>query len=233
MIVVDNNWVKLKRVFPYTLPVLAGYGFLGLIFGILMNEKGFGPFYSLLMSGMIFAGSLQYALVTMLTLAFDPIQVIILSITINARHFFYGLTMLKEYRGLGKIQALLIFWLTDETYSLVSNVNPIKEMDNKDYYFLVSCLNYSYWVTASFIGGWVGQLGGFRIVGLDFALTALFVVILMDKLRDRANYLPALIGLVSSIICLMLFGQQFIIPSMVVIMGLLLVARPIIKGVKL
>lgn len=224
-----NKWQKFKIVFPDTLPVLAGYLFLGIIYGILMNSKGFGPFWSLLASSMLLAGSLQYALITFLTLAFNPIQAFILSITINARHFFYGLTMLKRYQGTGKVKNILIYGLTDETYSIVSSKKVPEGISEKDYYLYVSVINYLYWVSASFIGGFIGELSKISIKGFDFALTALFLIILLDLVKEKRNQFPAIIGIVASVVCLFIFGNNFIIPSMVVIAAALLLMEPTIS----
>ena len=221
-----EKWAALKAAFPHTLPILTGFAFLGLIYGMLMAGKGYGAGWSLLISMVVFGGSIQYVAVTLLTAAFNPIQALILSLTINARHLFYGLSMLKKYSGTGKLKYFLIFALCDETYSLTGTTQPPEGLCAKWFYFWITLLNYSYWVLASFAGGLLGGLINLNLEGLDFVLTALFVVLFLEQWKDRKNRIPAGLGLVCSIISLCVFGaDNFIIPTMILLAVILLCGK--------
>ncbi|PHV70089.1 branched-chain amino acid ABC transporter permease [Sporanaerobium hydrogeniformans] len=222
-----NEKVKaLKAAFPCTLPVLTGFGFLGIAYGILMQSKGYGAIWSLLMSLIAFGGSMQFVAVTLLATGFDPLQAFYLSLIVNARHLFYGISMLEKYRGLDKLKFFLIYTLCDETFSIVCNQKVPEGVEPKWFYFFVSLLDYSYWAIASFLGGCLGQLIDIKTKGLDFALTALFVVIFVEGWKDKKNRIPAVIGVVTSILCLVCFGEgNFIIPAMVLILVQLTLLR--------
>ncbi|MCQ4637913.1 AzlC family ABC transporter permease [Anaerovorax odorimutans] len=208
----------LKAAFPHTVPILTGFAFLGMVYGMLMASKGYGAGWSLLMSMVVFGGSIQYVAVTLLTAAFNPIQALILSLTINARHLFYGISMLKKYTGTGRLKYFLIFALCDETYSLTSTKEPPEGISAKWFYFWITFLDYSYWVIASFAGGLLGGLIRIDLEGLDFVLTALFVVLFLEQWREKENRLPAAIGLLCSVISLVVFGaDNFIIPAMILL----------------
>lgn len=218
-----------RAAFPRTLPVLTGYAFLGMAFGILMRTKGYGPLWSGLMSALAFGGSIQYAAVALLTTAFDPLQALLLSLMVNARHLFYGIAMLQKYRGAGRLKPALIFLLTDETFSVNCAASVLPGVKPAQFYFAASVLDYLYWVLASIAGGFLGGVLPFDTTGIDFALTALFVVIWLEQLKQRENRIPAAVGACCSAACLWLFGaESFIIPSMVAIMALLLaLAKPL------
>ena len=223
----SGRWSRMMRAaFPATVPVMTGFLVLGFAYGVLMDTKGYGPLWSTLMSLLAFGGSMQYVAITLLTTVFDPIQAFLLSVMVNARHLFYGLALLEKYKGLGKVRGFLIFALCDETFSLVSTVEPPADVDRKDFYLGVSILNYSYWVLATAVGGLMGDLIPFDTTGVDFSMTALFVVIVTDQWLSRKNHLPALIGLGVSALCLLVFGPgNFIIPSMIGIALLLMLLR--------
>lgn len=221
----------LRAAFPHTIPILTGFAFLGLVYGMLMASKGYGPGWSLLMSMVVFGGSIQYVAVTLLTVPFDPIQALILSLTINARHVFYGISMLKKYSGTGKLKYFLIFALCDETYSLTSTTAPPEGISSKWFYFWITFLDYSYWVIASFAGGLLGSLIHISLEGLDFVLTALFVVLFLEQWKEKKNRIPALMGLTSSVASLMMFGaDNFIIPAMIMLAVLLICSRKKLTG---
>lgn len=208
---------------PYTIPVLTGYLFLGMAYGILMETKGYGPLWAGLMSLIAYCGSMQFAAVTLLATAFNPIQAFLLSLTVNARHLFYGLSMLDKYKGLGKVRAFLIYTLSDETFSIVSSVMPPEYVNKKLFYFFVSFLDYLYWFTGTILGGLLGGMVTFNTEGLDFVLTALFVVLFMEQLKEKKRRLPGVIGLVGSVIGLVIFGADtMVIPSMILILIILL-----------
>ncbi len=224
-------WRRAFRIaLPATLPVLAGFSFLGIAFGILLTSKGYGAVWAFLMSALAFGGSMQYVAVTLLCAAFDPMQAFLLSLTVNARHIFYGLAFLSEYRGMGKLKPLLICLLCDESFSILAGGLPREaqaEGSRARYCFAVSLLNYIYWVSASLVGGILGalltQVEGFDTTGFDFVLTALFVVILIDSCREKEKLLPAGIGILASVICLLIFGaEDFLLPSMAAIALLLM-----------
>jgi len=220
------NRAAVRAALPATVPVMTGYLCLGMAFGVLMKTSGYGVVWSVLMSLMCFAGSMQFLTITLLTTAFDPLQAFLLSIMVNARHIFYGLAVLEKYKGLGKVRAFLIFTLTDETFSLVSTLEPPEGVERKDFYFWLSLLDYAYWVTGSAIGGLLGGLLTFNTTGLDFALTALFVVLFMEQWKKRSNRPAGLIGIGCTVVSLLVFGaDNLVIPAMVLIMAVLLGGR--------
>ena len=169
--------MALRAAFPATIPVMTGFLCLGTAYGLLMQSKGYGPGWSVLMSAIAFGGSMQFVAVTLLTTAFDPVQAFLLSVMVNARHMFYGLSLLDKYKGLGKVRPFLIYVLCDETFSLVSTLEPPEGVARKDFYFWISLLDYLYWITGTALGGLLGSFLTFDTTGLDFALTALFVVL--------------------------------------------------------
>ena len=169
--------MALRAAFPATIPVMTGFLCLGTAYGLLMQSKGYGPGWSVLMSAIAFGGSMQFVAVTLLTTAFDPVQAFLLSVMVNARHMFYGLSLLDKYKGLGKVRPFLIYVLCDETFSLVSTLEPPEGVARRDFYFWISLLDYLYWITGTALGGLLGSFLTFDTTGLDFALTALFVVL--------------------------------------------------------
>ncbi|WP_369283223.1 AzlC family ABC transporter permease [Oscillibacter sp. GMB15532] len=216
----------LRAAFPHTIPVLTGFLFLGIAYGVLMNAKGYGPLWSTLMSAVAFCGSMQFVAITLLTTVFDPVQAALLSFMVNARHLFYGIVMLEKYRGLGKARIPLIYVLCDETFSLVSTVEPPEGVDKKHFYLSISLLDYLYWVGGTALGGLLGDFIPFDTAGLDFALTALFVVLFMEQWKKRENRAAGLIGIVATAACLLAFGpDNLVIPSMLAIVAILLIGR--------
>lgn len=216
-----NNIIK--TALKATIPVLTGYLVLGFGFGIILKANGYGIGVAFLMSLFIYAGSMQYVAIDLLAGGASLITAAITTLMVNARHLFYGISMLDKYKNTGKRKPYLIFALTDETYSLVCNENPqISEERRKDYYLLVSMFNQIYWITGSLLGSAVGSLVNFNSEGIDFALTALFLTVFMEQWMAVKNHTPALIGVGVSVICLVLFGgDQFLIPTMLVIFVLL------------
>lgn len=212
-----------KQAFIATIPVLTGYLVLGFGFGIILKANGYGIGVAFLMSLFIYAGFMQYVAIDLLAGGASLITAAITTLMVNARHLFYGISMLDKYKNTGKRKPYLIFALTDETYSLVCNDNPqISEERRKDYYLLVSMFDQIYWITGSLLGSAVGSLVNFNSEGIDFALTALFLTVFMEQWMAVKNHTPALIGVGVSVICLVLFGgDQFLIPTMLVIFVLL------------
>ena len=213
----------LKPALMATLPVLTGYLVLGFGFGIIMKANGFGTALTFAMSLLIYAGSMQYAAIGLFTGGASLPAVALTTLMVNARHLFYGISMLEKYKHTGAGKPYLIFGLTDETYSLVcSDLPDIPEESRRDYYLLVTVLNHLYWVTGSVLGAVAGALLQFNSEGIDFALTALFLTVFTDQWLNAESHTPALIGVGVSVGSLLLFGaDSFLIPAMLVI-GLLL-----------
>jgi len=219
----------MKKILRYaltdTFPVLTGYLVLGFGFGIILKSAGFDIMVAFLMSFFIYAGSMQYAAIGLLTSGASLITVAITTLMVNARHLFYGISMLDRYRNTKHFKPYLILSLTDETYSLVCSDNPkIAEEYRNRYFFIVSLLNHSYWVIGSLLGAIAGSVIKFSSAGIDFALTALFVTVFIEQWLTEKNHTPAIIGVLVSILCLIAFGaESFLIPTML-IMALLLSA---------
>ena len=215
--------------FKASLPVMAGYIVLGIGFGVLLADKGYNFIWAFLMSLSIYAGSMQYAAIDLISGGASLITTALMTLMINARHFFYGLSMLDKYKGVGKKKPYLIFALTDETYSLV--VSPVPEGCNeKNYYFFVSIFDQIYWITGSVLGGLLGPLLPFDSTGMDFAMTALFVVIFVEQWQSAKSHIPALLGLGITLVCLIILGPTaFVIPSMVLITLALSALRPVLE----
>jgi len=218
----------LKAAFPHTIPVLTGYMFLGIAFGLLLNSKGYGPGWAVLMSILAFAGSAQYLAISFLSSAFNPLYAFLMTLIVNARHLFYGISMLNKYKNTGKKKPYLIFGLTDETFSIVCSAKAPKGVDQTYFMFFVTLLDHIYWVSGSLIGSLLGSVISLNTKGLDFVLTALFTVIFVDQWKAQKNHLPALIGVFCSLACLLIFGpDSFIIPSMAAILIALTLTRRI------
>ncbi len=210
----DNT---VKKVIKDTLPVMAGYIVLGTAFGILLESKGYSVIWAFLMSFSIYAGSMQFVAVDLLSNGASFISSAIMTLLVNARHLFYGISMLEKYKGMGFKKLYLIFSLTDETYALVCNDTP-EYVNSKKYYFLVSLFNQCYWISGSVIGSIIGSAITFNTAGIDFSMTALFVVIFIEQLFKKDNLTPAIIGIGCSLFSLMIFGtDNFLIPSMLLI----------------
>lgn len=212
-----------KSAFISTIPVLTGYVVLGFGFGIILKASGYGIPLALVMSIFIYAGSMQYAAISLLSGGASLITVALTTLMVNARHLFYGISMLGKYKDSGKKKPYLIFALTDETYSLVCNDNlDIPHEQRNNYYFFVSLLNQIYWVTGSVLGAVVGSLVKFNSEGIEFALTALFLTVFLEQWLTAKNHTPAIIGVAASIVCLLIFGsEKFLIPTMFIIALLL------------
>ena len=212
-----------KKAFTATIPVMTGYLVLAIGFGILLKTKGYGVGWSITMSGFIYAGSMQYLAIDLLCGGASLLTAAITTLMVNARHLFYGISMIERYQNTGKKKPYLIFALTDETYSLVCSEESVRGIkEPKEYYFLVSLFNQSYWVLGSIIGSLLGNIIPFNVEGIDFALTALFVTIFVEQWLTTKSHIPALIGVISSVACLLIFGaDKFLIPAMIVIVALL------------
>lgn len=215
-----------RAAFPVTLPVLTGFLVLGLAYGVLMATKGYGPLWAGLFSAVAFCGSMQFVAITLLTTVFDPFQAFLLSLMVNARHIFYGLSLLEKYKGLGWKRWFCIYTLCDENFSLTSTVEPPEGVDRGTFFFAISLLDWLYWVVSSILGGVLGNFLTFDTTGLDFALTALFVVLLLEQVSKRENRPAAAIGIGATVVSLLLFGaDNLVIPAMVLILVVLLAGR--------
>lgn len=216
----------LKAAFPHTVPVFTGFTFLGIAYGILMNSKGYGVGWTVLFSIITFAGSSQYVAITFLTTIFNPINALLVSLMVNARHLFYGISMLDKYKDTGKFKPYLIFGLCDETFSIICTTETPDGVDRNWFMFFITLFNHSYWVFGSAIGGLLGYMVSFNTKGLDFVLTALFVVIFVGQWKSQKNRKPAITGVLCSVFCLIIFGKNnFIIPSMIAILLILSILR--------
>ena len=221
-----HHAAALRAAFPATIPVLTGYLCIGMAYGLLMANAGYGVFWALLLSLLCYAGSMEFVAVSLLTAGFDPVQALLMALMINARHAFYGLSMLVKYRGTGWARPFLIFSLTDETFSLVSTLEPLDGVTRRDFYFWISLLDYLYWQMGSVLGALIGGLLPFDTTGLDFALTALFIVLFLEQWRKRENRPAALIGLGCTAVSLAVVGaDRLVIPAMVLILAVLLGGR--------
>ncbi|MBE5867041.1 MAG: branched-chain amino acid transporter AzlC [Lachnospiraceae bacterium] len=213
----------IKAALVDTLPVLTGYLVLGFGFGIIIKVNGYSLLHAFLMSLLIYAGSMQYVAIGLFTGGASLVTVALTTLMVNARHLFYGISMIDRYKNTGARKPYLIFALTDETYSLVCSDNPnIPEKERKNYYLFVSLFDHIYWITGSVLGVVVGSLVKFNSEGIDFALTALFVTVFLEQWLTTKNHAPAIIGVVSSVVCLVIFGSEsFLIPTMLIIALLL------------
>ena len=213
----------IKQAFIDTVPVMTGYLVLGFGFGIILKANGYGTLLAFIMSSVIYAGSMQYVAIGLLTGGASLITAAFTTLMVNARHLFYGISMLEKYKGMGKIKPYLIFALTDETYSLVCNNNlQMTDKEKKSYFFFVSLFNHIYWIVGSVSGAVIGSVVKFNSEGIDFALTALFLTVFIEQWRTSRKHAPAIIGVGVSALCLLIFGSEnFLIPAMLVISLLL------------
>ncbi len=211
-----------------TAPVMAGYVVLGIGFGLLLRTRGYGPLWALAMSTVIYAGSMQFLAIDLITGGAGLLTAALTTLLVNARHLLYGLSMTGAYRGAGRYRPYLIYALSDETYSLVCH--PPKELAEEDkprYYFLVTLLDQASWVLGSVLGGALGDVLRFNTEGLDFALTALFITVVTDQWLSTKDHAAALTGFLATLLCRLVFGaQSFLLPAMLlIVLGLLLLRR--------
>ena len=213
-----NRKHLLKKAFLASLPVMAGYIVLGNGFGIVLQSKGYGIFWALAMSVFIYAGSMQYLAVDLLAGGASLITAALTALMVNARHLFYGISMIDKYKDTGACKPYLIFALTDETYSLNCSGAPEDMEDPGLYFFFVSLLNQCYWVIGSAMGSLLGTVIPFSTEGIDFSLTALFVTVFVEQWKNTHDHIPALSGVGAPLLCLLVFGaDNFLIPAMILI----------------
>ena len=210
-----------RAAFPHTIPIMTGYLAVGLAYGVLMASKGYNFLWSGFVSAFAFCGSMQYVAITLLTSVFNPAQAFLLSLMVNARHLFFSLALLPKYRGAGRLKFFLIYTLSDENFSLSSSVEPPEDIDPPLFYLAMSFLTWLYWVVFSMVGGLAGSLLTFDTTGIDFALTALFVVLFIEQVVKKESRAPGAAGL-----ALAAFGaDSMVIPAMVLTMAVLLLGR--------
>ena len=214
-----------KQAFLSSLSVMAGYLVLGLGFGILLRDSGYGWPWALLMSVGIYAGAMQYVAVDLLAAGASLVSVAIMTFMVQIRHLFYGISMLKKYENAGKYKPYLIFGLTDEIYALTSRPTLPPNVDKHRYYFYLTLLNHSYWILGGLLGVTVGSLFSFDSTGVDFAMTALFTVIFLEQWESEQDHSYALLGIGITALCRLLFsGDVFLIPSLIGISTVLLLS---------
>ncbi len=219
-----KNMIKALKA---SIPVMMGYIVLGIAFGMLLESKGYNFIYSLAMSIFIYAGSMQFVAINLLATSATFVNAAIMTLLINARHLVYGLSMIKKFENMGSLKPYMIFSLTDETYSLLVGTKVPTGCKEKYFLFFISFFDQCYWVLGSFIGSVIGSLLNINTNGLDFAMTALFIVIVLDQFLNNEKHLYTYLGFIISITCLIIFGQSsFVIPSMIgIIVGLMIMYK--------
>lgn len=225
-------WRALLAAFPYTTPILAGFAFLGFAYGVYMNVMGFPFYYPFLLTLVIFGGSLEFVAVSLLLASFAPLATFLLALLIQARHLFYGLSLLDTYRGLGWKRFFLIYGLCDETFSIVFTAKRRlpKDVDRGWFMLWITWLNEGYWVLSALLGGLVGGMLPFDTTGLGFVMTAMFVVIFLEQWLHESCHATAMLGILAAGGSLALFGaQSFMVPAMVIILLALLLARRLLE----
>ncbi len=216
----------LKAAFPNTIPIMAGFFFIGITYGIYMRASGFPIIYPTIMSIIIFGGSLEFVAVEMLLSPFAPVSVFMMALLIQARHLFYGLSMLEKYKKTGFKKLYLVYGLCDESFSINYTANIPEGVDKSWFYFFVTILNQSYWVIGATTGALIGSLFKFEIKGISFVMTAMFVVIFLDQWMKEKIHISAFIGIGASLICLLIFGpNSFMLPTMIVILAILAIFK--------
>ena len=222
-------WRAFRAAAPQTLPVFAGYLVLGLGYGIYVQSLGLPVWLPPLMGTVVYGGSLEFVLASLLLGSFAPVSAFLMALMIQARHLFYGLTMLQRYRGYGLRSAYMIFAMSDETFSITCSAEPPEGVDRGWFMFFVTLLDQFYWVASAAMGAALGAVLPFSTEGVDFVMTAMFVVIFLNQWEKEKQHASAVIGLVAPLVCLRIFGAgSFLIPSMVCILAaLLLLRRPI------
>ena len=222
-------WRAFRAAAPQTLPVFAGYWVLGLGYGIYVQSLGLPVWLPPLMGTVVYGGSLEFVLASLLLGSFAPVSAFLMALMIQARHLFYGLTMLQRYRGYGLRSAYMIFAMSDETFSITCSAEPPEGVDKGWFMFFITLLDQIYWVASAAMGAALGAVLPFSTEGVDFVMTAMFVVIFLNQWEKEKQHASAIIGIAAPLACLRIFGSgSFLIPSMVcILVALLLLRRPI------
>lgn len=223
----ESEWKEAVRAaFPHTIPVLTGFAFLGIAYGILMRTQGYGLLLTAAMSLIVYAGSMQYLAVSLFAVGFDPVGTFLLTLMVNARHLFYGVSMLDKLQGTGRWRNVIVFMLSDETFSLLCSAEPPEGVDKTRFMVSIAAMDYLYWFLASVAGSLLGAVLTLNTAGIDFVLTALFVVIFLNQWREKTGRGAAVAGVLCSLACLVLAGaERFMLPAMGAILAVLLVAQ--------
>lgn len=215
-----------KAALPYIIPICIGFLFLGMSYGFLMRSKGFSFIYPMFMSMFIFAGSMEFVTVELLLSAFHPLYAFFLTLMVNARHLFYGISMLEKYKNTGWKKIYLIYGMCDESFTVNCTVTPPADVDKGWFMFFVTLLNQIYWVSGATLGALLGYIIHFDTTGIEFVMTALFVVMFMNQWEETDNRQSALTGIGCSLLCLFIFGSQnFILPAMALIILCFLIGK--------
>ena len=216
----------MRRAFPYTIPVLAGYLFIGLAFGVLFADKGYNVLWAILMSIVVYAGSGQYLAVNFFVPGFSILQAVFLTLMVNVRHIFYGLSLVDRYNRFDWKRWYLIFGMTDETYSLICTTDVPDDVDEEKFLLSITLLNQLYWVIGTILGSVIAGTLPFSSEGVEFAMTALFIVMFVELWCHRNNRLPELIGICASMVCLLVFGaDNFVLPTMLLIIAVIMLGK--------
>lgn len=217
---------EISYAFKLSIPVMLGYIFLGMAFGLVLHHAGYGPIWAFITSGFIYAGSMQFVLVTLLTGSVSVLYAALMTLFVNGRHIFYGLSFIEKFRSMGKAYPYMIFSLTDETYSILCDLKVPTGMDENKVSIFVSLFDHCYWILGSVLGSFTGKLLVFDTTGIDFSMTALFVVIVINQWMEHKDHRPAIIGLCAGVISLAIFGvDKFLLPALCASVAILLGVR--------
>ncbi|MBQ8180015.1 MAG: AzlC family ABC transporter permease [Candidatus Methanomethylophilaceae archaeon] len=221
----------LRRAFPYTVPVLIGYLFIGLAFGVMFAEQGYSVLWAILMSTVVYAGSGQYLAVNFFVPGMSLVQAVFLTVMVNIRHVFYGLSLVERFNRFDWKRWYLIFGMTDETYSLICTTDVPEDVDEETFLLSITFLNQVYWIVGTIIGSVAATVIPFNSEGIEFAMTALFLVLFVEMWMRRSNRFPELLGALAAVVCLLIFGTDgFVLPTMILVMAVLLISRRRLDG---
>lgn len=208
----------IKAAFPVTIPVMLGYISVGIAFGLLFEKSGYSLAWAMLMSLTVYAGSMQFIAINLLTSGAGFIEIALMTLFVNIRHVFYGLSFIDKFKDMGKKKGYMIFSLTDETYSLLCSSKAPEGVNSNLFIFSIAFLNQIYWILGTIIGSAAGSLIKFNTKGIDFAMTALFVVIFIEQWYSYKTHIPVIVGIFSTVLCFLIFGaNNLILPSMLCI----------------
>jgi 4-azaleucine resistance transporter AzlC len=223
-----------KAAFPVTIPVMLGYGSVGIAFGLLFQKSGYSFFWAIMMSIVVYAGSMQFIAISLLTGGVGLLGIASMTLFVNIRHVFYGLSFIDRFKNMGNKKAYMIFSLTDETYSLLCSAKAPEGVNSNTFFFCIAFLNQIYWIIGTSIGSIAGSLIKFNTKGMDFAMTALFTVIFIEQWYTYKEHIPALLGIITTVAVLLVFGpSNLILPAMIVItFALMILQKQIEKEAK-
>lgn len=225
-----NGWPQMKKeifrnAFIKSIPILCSYLFVSMAYGIMMEEAGFAWYDSLFISMAVYTGAFQFLLITFLSSGASILTIALTAFLMNSRQTFYSLTFVDEFRHMGKKMLYMIHTMTDETYAVNLTLDS-KGKEKEDTMFLIALFSRCYWMVGAVAGGILGQVIPFDLEGIDFCMTALFIIIFIDQWEKSENHLPALAGLTVALFCLFVIGEKnFMLPSLLVISGILLLVK--------